>query len=89
MKKRKTQPKGRNERRAHYLEEWKALGKTIREKRDELGFTQAEMAKRCKLTTAYYGHLEQGYDDPRKAKLSVKKALASALHMGYEELWGD
>lgn len=89
MRKHKTKPKGRNERRAHYLEEWKAIGKVIRERRDELGFTQAEMSKRCKLTKAYYGHLEQGYDDPRKANPNAKKALANALRMPYEELWGD
>ncbi len=81
--------KGYNEQRAHYLDEWKAIGETIKAKRLRLGLSQGEVAEQCGLSRSYYRHLEQGYNDPRKSKVSVKILLAEALCFEYEELWGD
>lgn len=78
-----------NEHRAHYLPEWKRLGKTIKVLRQNKGLTGAEVAKTLGKSAQYYGHFEQGYNDPRTMPTDCKIALAKALGVPYEVLWGD
>lgn len=78
-----------NERRAHYLPEWKELGAKIKACRLNRGLTSQEMANRLGKSPQYYGHIEQGYNDPRTLPTDTKKRLARILEMTYEGLWGD
>lgn len=68
-----------NERRAHYLPEWKEVGAIIAQKRKEKGFTRAEMAKKLGLSTSYLIHLETGYNNPRTIKTTAKAELIVLL----------
>jgi DNA-binding XRE family transcriptional regulator len=78
-----------NEHRAHYLPEWKRLGKAIKVLRQHKGLTGAEVAKTLGKSAQYYGHFEQGYNDPRTMPTDCKIALAEALGVPYEVVWGD
>lgn len=76
-------------RRGHYLEPWKEAGKRLQAIRKEAGLTQEEVAKRAKMSLAYYRHLEQGYNNPLSCPLDAKKALSKAFRRPIEELFGD
>lgn len=85
----KVYKKSYNDSRAHYLPEWKDLGAKIKLNRYKVGMTSQEMARQLGKSTQYYGHIEQGYNDPRTLPNKTKIALAVLLEMKYEELWGD
>lgn len=78
-----------NERRGHYLPEWKAIGRTIKALRLKKGLSNVEVASKLGKSSAYYGHIEQGYNNPRTLPTECKTALAETLGVPYEVLWGD
>lgn len=77
-----------NEARAHYLPEWKEIGGLIKARRVSLGLSQNTMAEKCGRSIQYYGHLEQGYNNPKTLPIEVKKIIANELNFTFEELWG-
>lgn len=77
-----------NEARAHYLPEWKETGAFIKAKRTEKGISQNEMAEKCGRSIQYYGHMEQGYNNPKTLPIAVKAIIAETLGFEFEELWG-
>ena len=78
-----------NEHRGHYLPEWKAIGRAIKALRQKKGLSNAEVASKLGKSSAYYGHIEQGYNNPRTLPTECKTALAEILGVPYEVLWGD
>jgi transcriptional regulator with XRE-family HTH domain len=59
---------------------------TIRRLRETRGLTQAELAKRAKLTQGYISQLEAGMKKDIGAKVAVR--LAKALEVPLTELLG-
>ena len=78
-----------NEHRGHYLPEWKAIGRAIKALRLKKGLSNAEVASKLGKSSAYYGHIEQGYNNPRTLPTDCKTALAEILSVPYEVLWVD
>ena len=62
------------------------MGVTIRRHRDDQGMTQAQLAKRAKLTQGYISQLEAGTKKDIGAKVAVR--LAKALGVPVTELLG-
>jgi len=60
------------------------LANRIKEKRGELGLTQAELAERCGVTRKTVNTVENGVFTP-SATLAIK--LASALGLSVEQLF--
>jgi transcriptional regulator with XRE-family HTH domain len=63
------------------------LASKIRVKREELGLTQAELAKKTGLTQATISRLESG--EVRQLKSEAIKSLARALGVSLDFLMGD
>lgn len=63
--------------------ELKELGKVIRAKRESLGFTQVELARRSKLDRNYIGMVERGERNP--SYLSLHK-IALGLGLTVDEM---
>ena len=61
----------------------KQMGAKIRKLREAAGMTQADLAKRARLTRVYVTRLEGGRQDP---SLSTINALAGALGVRVTEL---
>jgi putative transcriptional regulator len=61
------------------------MGKTVRQIRQAKGLSQAELAKRCKLSREYINKIEAGKYDP---PLSTINALAAALGVTAKRLMG-
>jgi transcriptional regulator with XRE-family HTH domain len=59
---------------------------TIRRRREDQGMTQAQLAKRAKLTQGYISQLEAGTKKDIGAKVAVR--LAKALCVPVTELLG-
>jgi transcriptional regulator with XRE-family HTH domain len=62
----------------------KEVGVTIRKRRKALNMTQAELAKRARLTQGYISLLESGRS--KAPSLQVAQQIARALDMTLEEL---
>ena len=54
----------------------KQIGKNIKAARKNKGMTQAEMAKRCQITTNYYARIERG---ECKFTLTILKRMVKNL----------
>ena len=61
------------------------LGNRIRNRREELGFTQIELAKKAKLHQGYISRVECDKFEPTATVIMV---LAKALAMSADELLG-
>jgi putative transcriptional regulator len=61
----------------------KAMGQRLRRLREARGLTQAELAKKARITREYVVRLEAGRYDPT---LSVSSRLAKALGVPVTEL---
>ncbi len=58
------------------MNDFKVIGKNMKVTREAKGMTQAEVAKRCKITTNYYARIERG---ERKFTIMTLKKVAKAL----------
>lgn len=59
----------------------KLVGSRIKQKRTELGLTQADIATKCSISTRYYGSIENGRNSPSLEKLElISEALGVSLH---------
>ncbi len=65
---------------------YEALSKRIKEKRLQLGLSQAKLSERCNRGMAYIGLIERGERHPTVAML-VK--IANALNVNADYLLGD
>ena len=61
------------------------LGNRIRNRREELGMTQPELAEIARLSQSSISQIEKGIFVPRKSTIVI---LAIALHLPPEELLG-
>ena len=61
----------------------KILGKRIRKRRKELGFTQEDLAHRVRISRVYMGYIEQGRHAP---SLEVLEKIAKALRIRLSDL---
>lgn len=62
------------------------LGKKIRAKRREYGYTQEKLAEICDISTGYLGHIENG---TRVLSLETLYRIACALHVSIDYLLLD
>jgi len=60
------------------------IGHRLRERRDELGWTQAGLARRCELHKAYIGFVERG---ERNVSLLNLRRIAKALRIRLSDLF--
>ena len=58
------------------------FGQKIRVRREELGFTQVELAKKMQTTQPYISRLERGEFNPSK-KMIIKMATALDISIDY------
>ncbi|MDD2649362.1 MAG: helix-turn-helix transcriptional regulator [Eubacteriales bacterium] len=65
---------------------YKALGRRVREKRREQGWTQEDLAERCDVSLSFIGHIERG---TRKASIQTLVALSDALSVSLDYLMAD
>lgn len=63
-----------------------AMGVRIRRKRQELGITQAQFAKRVGVSTSFYGHIERG---TRVPSIDTLVLIANSLNVGIDSLLRD
>jgi transcriptional regulator with XRE-family HTH domain len=63
----------------------RALGKRIRELRQEKGWTQAAFASMCRIDPSYVSRIEQGEMNPR---CSVLQTIANKLQISIFSLLG-
>ena len=62
------------------------LGERIKQMRNQLGLTQAELADRCELTKGYISQLENDINSPSIATLTdILSALGSNLAEFFKE----
>ena len=62
------------------------LGEKIKQMRNQLGLTQAELADRCELTKGYISQLENDLNSPSIATLTdILSALGSNLAEFFKE----
>ena len=66
--------------------DYEAMGRRIRRKRQEMGLTQIQFAKRINLSSSYYGHIERG---SRVPSLETLILIANELHVGTDQLLRD
>ena len=66
--------------------DYKALGSRIRSLRQKSGLTQAELAERVDVTTAYIGQIERG---ERKFSIETLVSIASILETSTDYLLRD
>lgn len=59
------------------------MGAQIRARRITLGMTQAELAERVSVSTAFIGHIERGTRIP---SLATMVSIAAALHVTVDAL---
>ena len=62
---------------------FREIGHRLRLRREALGWTQAELARRCELHKAYVGFVERG---ERNVSLINLRRIARALHIGLADL---
>ncbi len=64
-------------------ESFREIGHRLRQRREALGWMQAELARRCRLHKAYVGFVERG---ERNASLVNLRRLARVLRLPLTEL---
>jgi transcriptional regulator with XRE-family HTH domain len=62
---------------------FREIGHRLRQRREALGWTQAELARRCRLNKAYVGFLERG---ERNASLVNLRRIAKVLRVRLSDL---
>jgi DNA-binding XRE family transcriptional regulator len=88
----KTQARRDNARRAflfdHHSDQtnqlYRYFGKRIRERRDELGFTQTSLAEHASISRGYLSQIETGQ---RQVSLHLALRLAAVLQFSIDELF--
>ena len=63
------------------------FGQKMRNRREELGYTQVELAKKVKTTQPYISRLEKGDFNP-SMKMIVNIAIALNMRIDYLLLYG-
>ena len=63
---------------------FREIGHRLRGRREELGWTQAELARRCELHKAYIGFVERG---ERNVSLVNLRRIAKVLRVRLAELF--
>ena len=63
--------------------DYKAMGHRIKTLRKQKGYTQADMAKACGISTSFEGHVERG---TRVASIETLLALSKALQVSTDYL---
>lgn len=59
----------------------KLVGSRMKQKRIELGLTQADVSTKCGISTRYYGSIENGRNSPSLEKMElISEALCVSLH---------
>ena len=66
--------------------DYKELGKRIRHRRQQLHFTQEELAAKCELSIPHLSHIERGHT---KVSLPALASIANAMQCGIDELLCD
>lgn len=69
-----------------YMLDYYELGRKIREKRIEFGYTQEKLAELCDISTGFLGHIEKG---TRKLSLDTLFCIANTLHVSLDYLLLD
>ena len=64
-------------------ESFREIGHRLRSRREERGWTQAELARRCELHKAYIGFVERG---ERNASLVNLRRIARVLRVRLSDL---
>lgn len=59
--------------------DWRALGQRVRERREELEMSQAELARRAKCSRAYVSHLEGGITTTRGVTAAKAQRILAVL----------
>jgi transcriptional regulator with XRE-family HTH domain len=62
---------------------FREIGHRLRERREALGWTQAELARRCRLHRAYIGFMERG---ERNVSLINLRRIAKVLRLRLSDL---
>ena len=62
---------------------FREIGHRLRARREELGWTQAELARRCELHKAYIGFVERG---ERNVSLINLRRIAKVLRVRLSDL---
>lgn len=65
---------------------YEAMGRRIRRKRQEKGYTQVQFAAKIMLSSSFYGHIERG---TRVPSLDTMVLIANALDIGLDILLRD
>ena len=68
------------------MDTYKALGKRIREKRNELGISQAKLSERCNKTPALIGIIER---NDKHTSIETLVNIANALNVSADYLLCD
>lgn len=64
----------------------KAVGRRIKERRMELGYTQEQLSELCGISTSYLGHIERG---ARTISVNMLYTLSEILNMSTDEILFD
>ena len=59
------------------------FGRRVRKRRNELGWTQSDLARQIHSSISFVGHLERG---TRKASLDTLVAISNAMSISMDEL---
>ncbi len=65
--------------------DYELLGKRIRRQRQDVGWTQEQLAERINVSTSYVGHIERG---SRKASIDTLVDIANAMGVTADYLLG-
>lgn len=68
------------------MDTYKALGKRIKEKRNELGLSQAKLSEMCNRTAALIGIIER---NDKHTSIETLVRIANALNVSADYLLGD
>lgn len=66
--------------------DYKLVGKKIKNKRKELGYSQESLAELCNISTSYLGHIERG---SRRLSMDIAVKLAHYLNVSLDYLLLD
>ena len=64
----------------------KAVGRRIKERRMELGYTQEQLSELCGISPSYLGHIERG---ARTISVNMLYTLSEVLNMSTDEILFD
>lgn len=66
--------------------DYRLVGRKIKERRQELGYSQEELAEKCSVSPSYIGHIERG---SRKLSMPVAVRICDVLQVGLDRLFSD